>query len=476
LAGTREEPSDPRTPLRHVWRYRWVLIAVALGIPALVYIVSSLLPKTYEATATIQVPSQSTAERAAEFLQTRTSAKRAARELDASPEQAEALLADITATAAAPPRTGSTTGPKLLSITAEADAPERAAEIANAFAGVKLAAGPESPEIPVVVVERATRPDGPAAPEPLRNTAVAFVFSILLAGGLGIVLTAFDRRLRDPGELEAMLDRPLLATVPETEFAARPAEAAAEPFQMLRANLTYLNPDRALRTVVVVSPGADEGTTTVAVNLARAAAEADLDVVLVDADLRKSSVTRRLDLEPPYGLEDVLVNGKGLDDALVDVDVDTESGRLRVLSAGAPPANPSALLGSAAMRSFLTSISESTDLVVVDTPPLLAVGDAVPLLAQASGVLLVARLDSTGRDGVRRAAELIAAARGTLLGGVVTGTGTGPFGGDAYGYGYRAARSDAARNRANGANGGRLRRVYERIRRRSGTGAQSDRD
>lgn len=464
MAGTREEPSDPRIYLRQIWRFRWVLIAVAVGIPVLVYLASTLLPKTYEATATLQAPNQEQMDRAIQLLETRSVANQAARRLDVGNGAADALDATIVA-APTDPQTGAirVPGPQLFTVAAQEDTAREAAEVANAFAQVKQLRGVESDDIDAVVLERAVPPEAPIAPEPLRNTAVALVFSLLLAGGLAVLLTAFDRRLRGPAQLEAILGAPLLATIPERAFAdSALADGASEPFQMLRTNLTYLNPDRTLSSVVVASPGEADGSTTVAVNLAIASAEADQDVLLVDCDLRKSSIATQLGIVARHGLEDVLIGGRDLESALAEVDVDTEGGRLRVLPAGAPPANPAALLSSSRMSSFLESAAREVDLVVVDTPPLLAVSDAIPLLPQASGVLMVARLDRTDRDALSRAQELTVGTGATLLGGVLTAVGEGRLEREGYGYGYGATDSHDAEERA--PQPGRLRRAYGRVR------------
>jgi capsular exopolysaccharide synthesis family protein len=500
LAGVGEDASDPRIHLRQIWRYRWVLLGVALLIPALVYVVSALLPKTYEATATLEASSSSEAARGVQLVETDDVARKAARELGGTdtPEDLERKVsAGSTGDAAGPGQEQE--GSQLFEVTASADDGQDAAAIANAFADSYVAARrseiedeiqdtlaslglargepagdlnidslPPADQIPgaeqfekqqgkllaqelqklqnlqrdalsrAAIIERAEPPDGPSSPRPLVNTAVAAVFSLLLAGGLAVVLSAFDRRLQGGDQLEELLDVPLLATIPEAAFATQPPPPSSkEAFHALRANLTYLNPERPLESLIVVSPGEAEGGTTVAVNLAVAFAEADHDVVLIDADLRRPGVSDRLGAaEAPYGLEDVAIHGKDLDTALVDVDVDAETGRLRVLSGGAPPANAPALLSSDSVRALLKAIRERADLVVIDAPPLLAVSDAVPLLAQTSGAVLVARSGHTGRRAVVRARSLVEGARGTLLGAVATGIRPGPFEATDYTSGY----------------------------------------
>jgi hypothetical protein len=122
------------------------------------------------------------------------------------------------------------------------------------------------------------------------------------------------------------------------------------------------------------------------------------------------------------------------------------------------------------MRSLLAELSELSDIVVIDTPPLLAVSDAIPLLEQVSGVVLIARLDYTSRDAVSRARQVISTARGEVLGVVATGARGGAlYGYGAYGYGYGygyVEETDRAQARSgNGADGrGPLGRVLGRRR------------
>jgi Mrp family chromosome partitioning ATPase len=103
------------------------------------------------------------------------------------------------------------------------------------------------------------------------------------------------------------------------------------------------------------------------------------------------------------------------------------------------------------MRSLLAQVREEADMVVIDTPPLLAVSDAIPLQEQASGTVLVARIDYTSRDGVRKATSFISTAGGNLLGFVATGIQLGGVGGlDAYGYGYGYGAENGASSNGDG--------------------------
>jgi capsular exopolysaccharide synthesis family protein len=242
-----------------------------------------------------------------------------------------------------------------------------------------------------------------------------------------------------------------------------------EAFQTLRAGLTYFNIDRTLGSVLVASPKRGDGKTTVAANLALALAQDDRDVILVDCDLRRPQLARRLGVEDQvnFGLDAVLVDRRPLADAIVEIDVDGE-GSLQLLPGGSPPPNPSVLLGSDRLRAVLAKLSDSVEMVIIDTPPLLAVSDAIPLQEQVSGTVLIARMDSTSRDGVRKASAVISSAGGNLLGFVATGVRTGGIAGhDTYDYGYGYA-PEVAENGA-GPDGAGRRFPFGR-RARSGSG------
>jgi capsular exopolysaccharide synthesis family protein len=184
----------------------------------------------------------------------------------------------------------------------------------------------------------------------------------------------------------------------------------------------------------VASPVQQDGKTTVAVNLALAYALDERDVVLIDGDLRRPQVAIRLGKEVSVGLDAVLVGEKTLDEVLVDIDVG--AGRLRILPGATPPPNPAVLLGSQRMRSLLAELSERVDMVIIDTPGLLAVSDAIPLFNQVVGSVVVSRLDRTPKDALRRAKQVIESAGGTVLGGVATGAQAGGIYGYYGYYGY----------------------------------------
>lgn len=500
------EGFDPRRYLRVAWGAKWVLLAGVVLIPAAMFAVSSALPKTYEASATLHVEeatvssrlasagitvSTSDAAETARLIETTLVAERAARELGEDTSSARSLLSQIEVEL-----DEESAETEFLTIVARAGSAARSAEIANAFAdavsatrsnqaietidetieiltadaravergdkATRQALAEQLQELRALrasqrsggtqVIEPAVAPSDPASPTPVRNAALGLVLALLLAGGLVPLLDRMDRRLRDPEELEQIVEAPLLAAIPTGAFPWRlPTPDVREAFQTLRAGLIHFHGDTPLRSVIVASPTQGDGRTTVSTNLALALARAGRDVVLVDADMRRPRVASELGAEVRIGLDAVLGEGRPPHEALVDVEA--EGGRLRILANGSPVLDPSTLLDSATMRSVLDELSTSADVVLIDTPPLLSVSDAIPLFEQASGALLVARVDHTDRDDLIRARHMISAAGGTVLGAVATGTRSGhTYYGDAYldhgstelgAAGHRAEAGDA---------------------------------
>ena len=487
MTPEHNESQDFRAYLRSVWRWKFLLIGLLIVIPAVSYVLEARKPLRYSASALVQGKSTAidptlfasppsapeSILTVARLVQTRTIAT-AAGKLMRPPEPGGAISGLISV---APD-----TDTGFLTISATAPTPQRAADVANAFAraissnrtaqtigqidlataGLKRrrATLPSvDPQRRVVndqiqrlrTLRSTLRPDqgvvetAIASPVPVdRNTRRAIqlgiVIALLLGAGAVAIAESSDRRLRNPDDLEALTGLPLLSAIPSTAFAG-PAdeEVDEEAFQMLRAALTYFNLDRRLASVVIASAGQEDGKTTVAIRLAYALARSGSRVILVDADLRQPRIAGRLGLPPAEGLGSVLVGTQQLSEVLVDLPIHAQGqspghGNLKLLPAGPSAPNPAELLSSQALLRLLTELEGQSDLVVVDSAAALAVSDTLPLLQAASGVVLIARLNRSTKSAIRRLQQVITAASGTILGVVVTGASA--RGGYEYGYGY----------------------------------------
>ncbi len=291
----------------------------------------------------------------------------------------------------------------------------------------------------VEVAQAATAPTGPSSPKIARNTILGGVLGLLLGLAITILLERLDRRIREPKDLEALYNLPLLGVVPESSALSRSARGGgdaravlppgeSESFQLIRAHLRYFNVDRELRTLLVASAAPGDGKTTIARHLAGAAARVGSRVLLLEADLRRPTLAQQLDVQSGPGLADVLIGAVPLSEATQTIDLDTPSGEgvrgrtLDVLVAGAAlPPNPGELIESHAMETVLERVKTQYDLIVIDTPPLTAVSDAFPLLSKVDGVVIVGRVGRNRRDVAQRLHETLSGAGAPLLGVIANG-------------------------------------------------------
>lgn len=287
------------------------------------------------------------------------------------------------------------------------------------------------------VVQPATAPGSPTSPNPLRNVIAGIGLGLLLGVGLAVLFELLDRRLTKPEDVESLFGRPIVGAIPHSSALASSEPKALPPgdresFRMLQTKMSYFNDDRPVKSVVVTSAASGDGKSTVAWNVAAAAAEAGGRVLLLEADLRNPNLASRFDIAVDKGLSDVLASRSELTDVVHHVPVGGHGHNghrvtsfMDVVFAGRRPANPSQLIESRRMLELIRGCQLAYDLVVIDTPPPSIVSDAIPIIKLASGVLVVTRLRKSTRTEVSHLRDQLRNLNAVTLGVVINSTETG---------------------------------------------------
>lgn len=302
----------------------------------------------------------------------------------------------------------------------------------------------------VQLVERASVPDTPSSPKTKRNVALGIFLGLLLGVALALLIDRLDRRIRDAEEIEDSVEAPVLGVVPQSKAiqkqkggleALRPTDV--EAFRLLRAELRYFEASKDASCILVTSSAPGEGKSTVAWNLALAAAESGAKVLLVEADLRRPVLALKMGATPgEKGLSTVLSEQVSLSDALQHYE-HGPGHTFDVLYAGPKPPNPGDLLESENMTSLLGEVRRRYDYIVLDTAPVPVVSDPIPLLSQVDGVLVVTRLGKTQRDQLAHLRRQLVKFNAPVLGVVINGGArVGDYAGYS-GYSYAAAPGQA---------------------------------
>lgn len=196
-----------------------------------------------------------------------------------------------------------------------------------------------------------------------------------------------------------------------------PGSAAAEAYRTLRTNILFSSLDRPLHTLLITSTAPNEGKSTTLANLAVTMAQAEQRVLVVDCDLRRPSLHSIFGMPNEWGLTSALLEqGEGP----LPIQETSVPG-LQLLPSGPLPPRPADLLGSRRMGALIERLRAAADIVLFDTPPVVAVTDAAVLAPRVDGVLLVLHAGHTRRDRARQARQVLEKVKANIVGVVLNG-------------------------------------------------------
>jgi capsular exopolysaccharide synthesis family protein len=363
-----------------------------------------------------------------------------------SPLSTEELLADVTAEPVAQSN--------IVTVTAQASTPEQAQALANGFAraaieertralheyiddtlpGIQaqLDENPdpslqaavaqlrvlrESDDPTMRVQTPASLPTSPVSPRKKLSIIAGLLAGLILGVIAAFALQILDPRLRREEQLRRLYRLPILARIPRESgrHASSPlnprglSPAAAEAYRTLRGTLaasTRRSPDRQSTAILVTGSSPAEGKTTTAISLATALAASGQKVILIEADLRRPSISRTLGVRANHGVVSALLESTAIEDALITTDA--YGPKLGMLLADHEGGWITELFALPSARQLIDEARSLADYVIIDSPPLTDVIDALPLASYVDDVLLVVRLNRTRLPKLARLGELLA--------------------------------------------------------------------
>ena len=277
------------------------------------------------------------------------------------------------------------------------------------------------------------------SPNYQQNTLIGAVIGLVVVYTAIFLRRALDQRIRTRDDATKATGASILGVLPVSDDLSEENivngdtddHIAQESIRQLRTNLRFVNVDTPPRSFIVTSAVPGEGKSTVSLSLARAMADAGSPVILIDADLRRPTVAKKLKLDAKVGLTQVLAGQVEIANAVHQLG----DSNLFVLPAGRIPPNPSELLGSDKMRQLIKELSEEF-IVVVDVPPLLPVTDASLLSHSVDGVILVGSIGRSHREQMTEASSILKKVNANLFGLVLNRAPRKGLGNSYYGFGY----------------------------------------
>jgi len=258
------------------------------------------------------------------------------------------------------------------------------------------------------VIEEAEVPNRPVDKNSILTAGMTAAVGLALAALGAYLLEFLDKSVKTIEEVSELVQAPILGYIPKIPrkepawdyVSQKPRSPISDSFRSLRTNLEFTQANKNVITILVSSPTIAEGKSTIASNLARIISQTEKNVVLIDADLRKSVIQQTLDIPDHKGLSNLLSNQTDLNEILLPLNGD----KFFLIPSGPYPPNPAELLASEKFDEIIDKLKEKADVLIIDAPPFV-VTDAAILAAKADGILVVVQPGQTDKNAIKAMME-----------------------------------------------------------------------
>jgi capsular exopolysaccharide synthesis family protein len=295
----------------------------------------------------------------------------------------------------------------------------------------------------------------PIGPQRGRNIMVAFLISLAAGIGLAFLMDYLDDSVRTSDDIGRHLGLPTLALIPDHNSVAKHQTALvpskngngsgslalvtledrrspiAEAYRHLRTSLLFSSAGKPPQTILVTSAQPSEGKTTTAINTAITLAQSDVDVVIIDCDLRRPRLHSHFNMDNTQGLTNYLSGERNTENL---VKTYKNLPRLKIITSGPIPPNPAELLSSNEMKNLLQVLKGNYKHVIIDSPPAISFTDAAILATLVDGVVFVAMAGKSSIQLMRRFKQRLGNLGVRIYGVVLNGIKANSTDYDYYGY------------------------------------------
>ncbi len=271
------------------------------------------------------------------------------------------------------------------------------------------------PQVPAVIWEKAEAATIPYSPKVLLNMVLGTLVGLIVGVGLAFLIEYLDTSIKTMDDVESLLGVPVLAVVPKNIRLLHknpPDIADAEAYRILRTNIEFNRKSADANTISMVSGGPGEGKSTTLCNLAYTCAQGGYSVLIVDADLRRPTQHKLLEISNAVGLTNYLTTNMGLDDVIMPTGIEN----LSIIPSGILPADAVGILNSQRMSDMIAELKSRYDIIFFDSPPILGVSDGSVLSSEVDQSIIIVQHRRFPKAMLKRVKQSVTNVGGTVLG------------------------------------------------------------